>query len=81
LNVTLIFYHAKESSLSSLSSAMQYRLRIVCPEGAVVRDGIEIDSCASVGSMEMGDANSWFNHSERWERAIRALMMEVKGHT
>ena len=33
----------------------RYRLRIVCPEGAVVRDGIEIDSCASVGSMEMGE--------------------------
>lgn len=34
---------------------LRYRLRIVCPEGAVVRDGIEIDSCASVGSMEMGE--------------------------
>ena len=32
-----------------------YRLRIVCPEGAVVRDGIDIDSCASVGSLEMGE--------------------------
>mmetsp|Transcript_3628 Transcript_3628/g.8298 ORF Transcript_3628/g.8298 Transcript_3628/m.8298 type:complete len:4344 (+) Transcript_3628:221-13252(+) len=37
------------------SRALRYRLRIVCPEGAVVRDGIEIDSCASVGSMEMGE--------------------------
>lgn len=34
---------------------LRYRLRIVCPEGAVVRDGIEIDSCANIGSMEMGD--------------------------
>jgi Domain of Unknown Function (DUF908)/Domain of Unknown Function (DUF913) len=32
-----------------------YRLRIVCHEGAVVRDGIEIDSCANIGSMEMGE--------------------------
>ena len=32
-----------------------YRLRIVCSEGAVVRDGIDIDSCASVGSLEMGE--------------------------
>lgn len=37
------------------SPRLRYRLRIVCPEGAVVRDGIEIDSCASVGSMEMGE--------------------------
>ena len=34
---------------------LRYRLRIVCTEGAVVRDGIEIDSCASIGSMEMGE--------------------------
>mmetsp|Transcript_9044 Transcript_9044/g.11092 ORF Transcript_9044/g.11092 Transcript_9044/m.11092 type:complete len:4662 (-) Transcript_9044:66-14051(-) len=32
-----------------------YRLRIVCQEGAVVRDGIEIDSCESVGGLEMGE--------------------------
>jgi E3 ubiquitin-protein ligase HUWE1 len=37
------------------TGSLRYRLRIVCPEGAVVRDGIEIDSCASVGSMEMGE--------------------------
>ena len=37
------------------SSLFRFRLRIVCPEGAVVRNGIEIDSCASVGSMEMGE--------------------------
>ena len=34
---------------------VRYRLRIVCLEGAVVRDGIEIDSCLNVGSLEMGD--------------------------
>jgi E3 ubiquitin-protein ligase HUWE1 len=37
------------------SSRVRYRLRIVCTEGAVVRDGIEIDSCSNVGSLEMGD--------------------------
>lgn len=37
------------------SQRLRYRLRIVCPEGAVVRDGIEIDSCNSVGNMEMGE--------------------------
>jgi E3 ubiquitin-protein ligase HUWE1 len=36
-------------------SGVRYKLRIVCPEGAIVRDGIEIDDCASVGSMEMGE--------------------------
>jgi hypothetical protein len=36
------------------SKNMRFRLRILCPEGAVVRDGIEIDSCANVGSLEMG---------------------------
>lgn len=33
----------------------QYTLRIVCQDGAIVRDGIEIDSCASVGNLEMGE--------------------------
>jgi len=32
-----------------------YTLRAVCQEGAVVRDGIEIDSCAPVGGLEMGE--------------------------
>ena len=32
-----------------------YKLRIVCQDGAIVRDGIEIDSCQSVGSLEMGE--------------------------
>ena len=43
------------------SRGLRYRLRIVCPEGAVVRDGIEIDSCASVGSMEMGEIADAFD--------------------
>ncbi|GAX13555.1 E3 ubiquitin-protein ligase HUWE1 [Fistulifera solaris] len=33
----------------------RYKLRIVCPEGAVLRDGMEIDSCANVGNLEMGE--------------------------
>ena len=41
--------------LKTRQSNLRYRLRIVCPEGAIVRDGIEIDSCANVGSMEMGE--------------------------
>jgi hypothetical protein len=32
-----------------------YKLRVVCPEGAVVRNGIDIDSCTNVGSLEMGE--------------------------
>ena len=39
----------------STQTLLCYRLRIVCQEGAVVRDGIEIDSCANIGSMEMGE--------------------------
>ena len=45
----------QRASQSAASVSCRYRLRIVCPEGAVVRNGIEIDSCASVGSMEMGE--------------------------
>ena len=37
------------------NTRLRYRLRIVCSEGAVVRDGIDIDSCANVGSLEMGE--------------------------
>lgn len=33
----------------------KYILRIVCFDGAIVRDGIDIDSCASVGGLEMGE--------------------------
>jgi len=33
----------------------RYRLRIVCADGAVVRDGIDIDSCHNVGNLEMGE--------------------------
>ena len=43
------------------TSRVRYRLRIVCQEGAVVRDGMEIDLCASVGSMEMGEVAEAFD--------------------
>jgi E3 ubiquitin-protein ligase HUWE1 len=43
------------------SPRLRFRLRIVCPEGAVVRDGIEIDSCATVGNMEMGEVVESFD--------------------
>ena len=51
----------KKRLLANNSNQLRYRLRIVCPEGAVVRDGIEIDSCASVGSMEMGEIADAFD--------------------
>ena len=34
---------------------LAYRMRIVCQEGAIVRDGIEIDRCDNVGNLEMGE--------------------------
>lgn len=41
--------------LMTRQSRSRYRLRVVCTEGAVIRDGIEIDSCANIGSLEVGD--------------------------
>jgi len=32
-----------------------YRIRIVCQEGAIVRNGIDIDRCENVGNLEMGE--------------------------
>ncbi len=32
-----------------------YRIRIVCQEGAIVRNGIDIDRCENVGNVEMGE--------------------------
>mmetsp|Transcript_22179 Transcript_22179/g.25505 ORF Transcript_22179/g.25505 Transcript_22179/m.25505 type:complete len:1567 (+) Transcript_22179:308-5008(+) len=45
----------KPAGPSNIWHPAVYRLRIVCQDGAVVRNGIEIDSCASVGSLEMGE--------------------------
>jgi len=55
LRTTKEFELDVKARATSRSERLRYRLRIVCPEGAVVRDGIEIDSCANVGSMEMGE--------------------------
>ncbi|KAL7543885.1 hypothetical protein ACHAXR_013277 [Thalassiosira sp. AJA248-18] len=32
-----------------------YKIRIVCQEGAIVRNGIDIDRCDNVGNLEMGE--------------------------
>jgi len=32
-----------------------YKIRIVCQEGAIVRNGIDIDDCENVGNLEMGE--------------------------
>eukprot|EP00571_Detonula_confervacea_P003423 CAMPEP_0172329052 /NCGR_PEP_ID=MMETSP1058-20130122/60671_1 /TAXON_ID=83371 /ORGANISM="Detonula confervacea, Strain CCMP 353" /LENGTH=4507 /DNA_ID=CAMNT_0013046199 /DNA_START=90 /DNA_END=13614 /DNA_ORIENTATION=- len=34
---------------------LMYKIRIVCQEGAIVRNGIDIDRCDNVGSLEMGE--------------------------
>eukprot|EP00980_Cylindrotheca_fusiformis_P007262 scaffold1525_cov142-Cylindrotheca_fusiformis.AAC.62 len=68
------------------SKKLRYRLRIVCPEGAVVRDGIEIDSCASVGNMEMGEIVDAFDRCVNSSgvlryRTIRGWVSEqTRGH-
>lgn len=49
------FEFLERRRLGIRSPRLRYRLRVVCTEGAVVRDGIEIDSCTNVGSLEMGD--------------------------
>lgn len=46
--------------------SIRYRLRIVCQEGAVVRDGVEIDSCSNIGSMEMGEV------ADAYERCVNS---------
>ena len=43
------------SSLDQGQKNLRFKLRIVCTEGAVLRDGIEIDSASALGSMEMGE--------------------------
>jgi len=65
---------------------MRYKLRIVCPEGAVVRDGIEIDSCESVGSMEMGEIVESFDRCVNSSGVLRYrtergwLSEQTRGH-
>jgi len=68
------------------SANVHYKLRIVCPEGAVVRDGIEIDSCASVGSMEMGEIVESFDRCVNSSGVLRYrtnrgwLSEQTRGH-
>jgi len=68
------------------SDNMRYKLRIVCPEGAVVRDGIEIDSCESVGSMEMGEIVESFDRCVNSSGVLRYrtrrgwLSEQTRGH-
>lgn len=68
------------------SDNMRYKLRIVCPEGAVVRDGIEIDNCASVGSMEMGEIVESFDRCVNSSGVLRYktrrgwLSEQTRGH-
>jgi hypothetical protein len=65
---------------------VRYKLRIVCPEGAVVRDGIEIDSCESVGSMEMGEIVESFDRCVNSSGVLRYrtqrgwLSEQTRGH-
>jgi len=48
-------FETEERLRLSESGRHCFLLRIVCPEGAVVRDGIDIDSCRKLGTMEMGE--------------------------
>ena len=64
-----------------------YRLRIVCAEGAVVRDGIDIDSCASVGGLEMGEEVDAFDRCingsgiMRYRTAKGWVSEQTRGHS
>lgn len=53
----------ERESIRSLSPKEQllYKLRIVCQEGAIVRNGIEIDGCENVGTAEMGEVVEAFD--------------------
>lgn len=43
------------------SSRVRYRLQIVCQESSIVRDGIDIDACARVESMEIGEVTDAYD--------------------
>jgi E3 ubiquitin-protein ligase HUWE1 len=72
--------------LGNESDKVRYKLRIVCAEGAVVRDGIEIDSCASVGTMEMGEIVEAFDRCINSSGVLRYrthrgwLSEQTRGH-
>ena len=42
-------------SRGSNDQLLVYKIRIVCQEGAIVRNGIDIDDCENVGNLEMGE--------------------------
>jgi len=55
-------FEERESIRSCASKEpLLYKLRIVCQEGAIVRNGIEIDGCENVGSVEMGEVVEAFD--------------------
>jgi Domain of Unknown Function (DUF913). len=64
----------------------RYRLRIVCADGAVVRDGIDIDCCHNVGNLEMGEEITAFeriiNRSGvmRYRTARGWVSEQTRGH-
>jgi hypothetical protein len=45
----------------ALKEPLLYKMRIVCQEGAIVRNGIDIDGCENVGSLEMGEVVEAFD--------------------
>ena len=59
-------FRKRHTKVDASVESIRYRLRIVCQEGAVVRDGIEIDSCNNIGSMEMGEV------ADAYERCVNS---------
>jgi len=49
------FDERDEARGKASDQSLVYKIRIVCQEGAIVRNGIDIDRCDSVGNMEMGE--------------------------
>ena len=45
----------------ALKEPLLYKMRIVCQEGAIVRNGIDIDGCENVGSVEIGEVVEAFD--------------------
>ncbi len=70
----------------SKSHVAIYRLRIVCADGAIVRDGIDIDSCSSVGGLEMGEEVDAFDRCinrsgiMRYRTARGWVSEQTRGH-
>ena len=49
------FNERDEARSKASEKPLVYKIRIVCQEGAIVRNGIDIDRCDSMGNMEMGE--------------------------